>query len=201
MLSLARPGGNITGLSRLSPELSAKRLELLKEVLPRLSRVAVLGTSTNNPGNAQAQRETELAAAALGLQLRYLDVPGPQEIEPAFREASKEGAEAVVVLGSPVFQSHRAEVIELAAKSRLPTIYASSGFVEEGGLMTYGESLPDLYRRAATYVDKILKGAKPADLPVERPTRFDFIVNLKAAAALGLSIPPSVLAQATQVIQ
>jgi putative ABC transport system substrate-binding protein len=199
--SLARPGGNLTGLSRFSPELSGKRLQLLKEAVPSLSRVAALGTSTNNPGNAQALRETELAAAALAVQLQYLDVPGPREIQTAFREASKGGADGVVVLGSPVFQSHRAEVIELAATSRLPATYPQSGFVEEGGLMAYGESIPDLYRRAATYVDKILKGAKPADLPVEQSSEFELFINLTTATALGLTIPQTVLVQATEIIQ
>ena len=188
--SLARPGGNITGLSILFPEISGKRLELLKEIVPRLSRVAVLGTSTN-PGNAQALRETELAAGAFGVQLQYLDVLGPKDIETAFRAASKGHADAVLVLLSPVFNSHRTQVVELAIKNRLPAIYSATEFVEDGGLMTYGVSIIDLFRRAATHVDKILKGAKPADLPVEQPTKFEFVINLKAAKQIGLTIPQS----------
>ena len=198
--SLARPGGNITGLSTLAPELSGKRLELLKEIVPRLSRVAVLGES-NNPGNAQSLRETELAAAALGVQLQYLDVRGPKDIETAFRAAGKGRADAVLVLGSPVVTSQRTQVVELAVKNRLPAIYNRQEFVEAGGLMVYAASSSDLFRRAATYVDKILKGAKPTDLPVEQPTKFEFIINLKAAKQIGLTIPPNVLARADKVIR
>ncbi|HEV8723916.1 MAG TPA: ABC transporter substrate-binding protein [Candidatus Binatia bacterium] len=198
--SLARPGGNITGLSNLAPELSGKRMELLKETVPRLSRVAVLGTSTS-PGNAQALRETELAAGAFGVKLQYLDVLSSKDIEIAFQAASKGSAEAVLALGSPVLTSQRTRVVELAVKSRLPAIYGQQEFVEAGGLMTYGVSITDLGRRAATYVDKILKGAKPADLPVEQPTKFEFIINLKAAKQIGLTIPPNVLARADRVIK
>jgi ABC-type uncharacterized transport system substrate-binding protein len=198
--SLARPGGNITGLVTLSPELSGKRLELLKETVPRLSRVAVFGTSTT-PGNAQVLKETELAAGALGVKLQYLDVLGPKDIETAFRAASKKRAEAVLLLGSPVLNSQRTKLAELAVKSRLPAIYNFLEFVEAGGLMTYGVSRNDLARRAATYVDKILKGAKPADLPVEQPTKFEFIINLKAAKQIGLTIPPNVLVRADRVIK
>ena len=198
--SLARPGGNMTGLSTLYPEISGKRLELLKEIVPKLSRVAVFGDSTN-PGNAQSLRETELAAAAFGVQLQYLDVPGPKDIETAFRAASKGRADAVLVLGGPVVQSHRTQIVDLAAKSRLPATYNVPEFVEDGGLMSYGVSVNDLYRRAATDVDKILKGAKPADLPVEQPTKFEFVINLKAAKQIGLTIPPNVLARADKVIK
>jgi putative tryptophan/tyrosine transport system substrate-binding protein len=198
--SLARPGGNITGLSNLGPELSGKRLELLKEVVPRIKRVAVFGTSTF-PGNAQILRETELAAAALRLQLQYFDVLDPKNIETAFRAATKGRAEAVLGLGGPVLFSQRTQVVELAAKSRLTAIYYATEFVEDGGLMTYGANRSDLSRRAATYVDKILKGAKPADLPVEQPTKFEFIINLKAAKQIGLTIPPNVLARADRVIR
>ncbi|HEU4345050.1 MAG TPA: ABC transporter substrate-binding protein [Candidatus Binatia bacterium] len=198
--SLARPGGNITGLSSLSPELSGKQLELLKEIVPRLSRVAVLGTSTN-PGNAQALRETELAAGAFGVKLQYLDILDPKDIETAFRAASKERAEAVLVLGAFIFNPHRAKIADLAAGSRLPAIYNAVEWVEAGGLMSYGTNFPDLFRRAATYVDKILKGAKPADLPVEQPTKFEFIINLKTAKQIGLTIPPDVLARADRVIK
>ena len=198
--SLARPGGNITGLSTLAPEISGKRLELLKEIVPKLSRVAVLGTSTN-PGNAQSLKEMELAAGAFGVQLQYLDVLDPKDIETAFRAASKGRADAVLVLASPVLNSQRTQIADLAVKNRLPAIYSTPEFVEAGGLMSYGASFTDLYRRAATYVDKILKGAKPADLPVEQPTKFEFIINLKAAKQIGLTIPPNVLARADRVIR
>ena len=198
--SLARPGGNITGLSNVNRELSGKRLELLKEVIPGLSRVAVLGTSTF-PGTAQNLKETELAAGALRIQLQYLDVLDPKDIETAFRGASKGRAEAVLVLGGSVLNPQRARVVELAAKRRLPTIYGIRESVEAGGLMSYGPSGNDLTRRAATYVDKILKGAKPAELPVEQPTKFEFIINLKAAKQIGLTIPPNVLARADRVIR
>ena len=198
--SLARPGGNITGLSILSPELSGKQLELLKEVAPRLSRVAVLGTSTN-PGNPQAVKETELAATAFGVQHLYLDMRGPEDIEAVFRAATKGRADAVLVLQSPVATSHRTELANLAIKSRLPAIYNREDFVDDGGLMSYGTSYTELFRRAAIYVDKILKGAKPADLPVEQPKKFEFIINLKAAKQIGLTIPPNVLARADKVIK
>ncbi len=198
--SLARPGGNITGLSNVNRELSGKRLELLKEVVPRLTRVAVFGTSTF-PGTAQNLKETELAAEALRVQLQHLDVLDPKDIETAFRGASKGRAEAVLSLGGSVLNSQRARVVELAAKSRLPAIYSIRESVEVGGLMSYGPSGNDLTRRAATYVDKILKGAKPADLPVEQPTKFEFIINLKAAKQIGLTIPPNVLARADKVIR
>jgi putative tryptophan/tyrosine transport system substrate-binding protein len=198
--SLARPGGNITGLSALGPELSGKRLELLKETVPRLSRVAVLGTSTT-PGNAQQLREVELAAGALQVKLQFLDVLDPKDVETAFRAASKDHAEGVLVLSASVFVSRRTQVLDLAQKSRLPAIYYRSEFVEAGGLMSYGVNDTDLYRRAATYVDKILKGTKPADLPVEQPTKFEFIINLKAAKQIGLTIPPNVLARADRVIR
>ena len=197
---LARPGGNITGLSTLSPEISGKRLELLKEIVPKLSRVAVLGNSTV-PGNAQALRETERAGGALKVQLQYLEVQGPKDVETAFREASKRRADAVLVLQSAVLTSHRKQLIELAVKSRLPAIYDRAEFVEDGGLMTYSVSSTDLFRRAAYYVDKILKGAKPADLPIEQPTKFEFIINLKAAKQIGLTFPPNVLALADRIIR
>jgi len=199
--SLARPGGNITGLATLAPELSGKRLELLKEIIPKLSRVAVLGTSTL-PGNAQRLKEVELAAGALKVQLQYLDVLDLKDIQIAFRAASKGRADAVLMMAAGgVVSAHRTEIVELAVKSRLPVIYTNSLFVDAGGLMTYSASITDLDRRAATYVDKILKGAKPADLPVEQPKKFEFIVNLKAAKEIGLTIPPNVLARADKVIK
>src|SRR5262245_9205790 len=199
--SLARPGGNVTGLSALAPELSGKQLELLTEIVPRLSRVAVFGTS-NNPGNAQMLKEVKLAAGAFGVKLQYLEVKGPKDIETAFRHGSKERAEAVLYLVAGLVDAgHRTEITELAVKSRLPTIYQSRLYVEDGGLTSYGVNTADLDRRAATYVDKILKGRKPADLPVEQPIKFEFVINLKAAKQIGLTIPPNVLARADKVIK
>jgi putative ABC transport system substrate-binding protein len=198
--SLARPGGNITGLTSVAPELSGKRLELLKEIIPSLSRVAVFGTSST-PGNGQSLTETETAAATFAVKLQYLDVLSAKDIELAFRAASKGRVDAVLVLATPIFTSERKQLIKLAVKSRLPAIYARPEFVEDGGLMTYGVSVNDLYRRAATYVDKILKGAKPADLPVEQPTKFELVINLKAAKQIGLTIPPNVLARADRIIK
>jgi putative tryptophan/tyrosine transport system substrate-binding protein len=190
--SLARPGGNITGLSTYYPEISGKQLELMKEIVPKLSRVAVLENSAV-PGNAQALRETERAAGAFGVKLQYLDVREPKDFENVFREASKGRADAVLVLSNPVATSQRAQVAELAAKSRLPAMYPDSLFTDAGGLVFYGVSITDLYRRAATYVDKILKGAKPGDIPVEQPTKFELVINLKTAKQIGVTIPQSVL--------
>jgi len=198
--SLARPGGNITGLSSVAPEMSGKRLELLKEVLPRLARVAMIGNS-REPGNAPTLRETELAAKALGLQLEEFDVHDPQDIQPAFREASKRRAEAVLVLQSPIANSKRVQFVELATKNRLVAIYPLPEFVDAGGLMSYAPRFTDLFRRAAYYVDKILKGMKPADLPVEQPTKFEFIINLNAAKQIDLTVPPNVLVRADRVIR
>jgi putative ABC transport system substrate-binding protein len=198
--SLARPGGNITGLSTLAPELGGKRLELLKEIIPKLSRVAVLGTSTRT-GNAQSLKEVELAAGAFKVQVQYLDVLDVKDIETAFRAATKGRSEAVLVLQSPVTFSQRPQIVDLAVKSRLPAIYPQTEYTEAGGLMYYGANTPDLFRRAATYVDKVLKGAKPADLPVEQPTKFEFVINLKAAKQIGLTISPNVLARADKVIK
>jgi putative ABC transport system substrate-binding protein len=199
--SLARPGGNITGLSTLHPAISGKRLEILKEVLPRLSRVAFFGTSTW-VGNAQGLRETELAAAALGVKLQYLDVADPKGFATAFQAAGKGQAEAALMLvWNPILNPRRKDIAELAVRSRLPTVFRDREHVQSGGLMAYGPNIPDLFRRAATFVDKILKGAKPADLPIEQPTKLELVINLKTAKALGLTIPPSVLARADEVIQ
>jgi putative tryptophan/tyrosine transport system substrate-binding protein len=198
--SLARPGGNITGLSTLSPDISGKQLELLKEILPRLSRVAVLGNSAI-PGNEQSLREMELAARAFGMQLQYLDVLDPKDIETAFRAAKNDRAEAVLALGSSVLLLQRTQVVEMMGKNRLAAIYSQREFLDAGGLMTYGPNFADLWRQAATYVDKILKGAKPADLPVERPKKFELMINLKTAKQIGLKIPPNVLARADRVIK
>jgi putative ABC transport system substrate-binding protein len=198
--SLARPGGNITGLSILAPEISGKQLELLKEVLPKLSRVAVLGTSTR-PDTGQALREVELAAGASKVKHQFLDILGATDIEIAFRAASKGHADAVLSLASPVLLSQRKQVVDLALKSRLPTIHYEPEYVEEGALMIYGASIRDMYRRAATYVDKILKGAKPSDLPVEQPTKFELVINLKNAKQIGLTVPPNMLVRADKVIK
>ena len=198
--SLARPGGNITGLSSLAPEISGKQLALLKEVLPRLSRVAVLLDPTE-PGIEELRKEAELVAAGLKVQLQYLNIVSPKDIGTAFDDATKDRAQAVLALSSFIIISQRTHIAELATKNRLPAIYPWPEFVEDGGLMTYSANSNDLFRRAATYVDKILKGAKPADLPVEQPKKFEFIINLKAAKQIGLTIPQRVLARADKVIR
>jgi putative ABC transport system substrate-binding protein len=199
--SLARPGGNITGLATLSPELSGKRLELLKEAIPRLSRVAVFVTGSSQD-DARALKEIELAAGAVAVKLQQVKVLDPKEIEPAFRAAVKGRAEAVLsIMGGPVAASRRKQIAELAVKSQLPVMYHRSEYVDAGGLMSYGVNFLDLDRRAATYVDKILKGRKPADLPVEQPIKFEFIINLNAAKQIGLTIAPNVLVRADKVIR
>ena len=198
--SLARPGGNITGLSIFRPELSGKRLELLKETVPRLSRAAVFVSSASQD-YAQVLKELDLAAGVLAVKLQHLDVRDPNDVETAFRAASKGRANAALVLGGAVLNSNRRQVVDLAIKGRLPAIYNESAFVEIGGLTTYGVSFTDLHRRAATYVDKILKGAKPADLPVAQPTKFELIVNLKTAKALGITVPQTILLLADRVIE
>jgi ABC-type uncharacterized transport system substrate-binding protein len=198
--NLARPGGNITGLTLISMQLSGKRLELLREVVPRISRVAVL----SNPAalNATLQmKETKLASQAFGIQLQGLELRDVDDFEKAFHAAIRERANALIALDDPLIFTHRALIVNLAVKNRLPAIYGFKEFVELGGLMSYAGNLSDMYRRAAIYVDKILKGAKPADLPVEQPTKFEFIVNLKAAKQIGLNIPPNVLARADRVIR
>ena len=199
--SLARPGGNITGLSQLSPELAGKRLEILKEVIPKLSRVAVFGTS-NNPGNPLELKQVELAAGAMEVKLQYVNVLSTKDVEPAFRAAVKGRADAVLeIIAGNIRSTARQELAELAVKHRLPVMRGRPEHVEASGLMSYGVNLRDLDRRAATYVDKILRGAKPADLPVEQPIKFEFIINLKAAKQIGLTIPPNVLARADKVIR
>jgi putative ABC transport system substrate-binding protein len=198
--SLARPDGNITGLSTFAPELSGKRLEILRQVVPKLSRVAVLGSSTAT-GYAQTLKEIEPAAKAFKMQLQFLDVLHAKDMETAFRAASKGRAQGVLTLNSAILGSQRAQIAELAVKNRLPVMYHQREFVEAGGLMTYDMSTLDLNRRAATYVDKILKGAKPADLSVEQPKNFEFIINLRTANQIGLTIPSSVLARADKVIK
>jgi putative ABC transport system substrate-binding protein len=198
--SLARPDGNVTGLSTLAPELGGKRLELLREVVPKLSRVAIVGTSTQ-PGHTHAIKELELAAKVFNVQIQFLDVLESKDIENAFRAATKNRAGGVLTLTSPILRSQRVEVAGIAVKHQIPAIYNDVQFVEAGGLIFYGVSFLDLDRHVATYVDKILKGAKPADLPVEQPKKFEFIVNLKAAKQIGLTIPPNVLARADRVIR
>jgi putative ABC transport system substrate-binding protein len=200
VVSLARPGGNITGLSNMRAELSAKRVELLKDTIPRLSRVMVLGM-LRTPGVARELAETERAAEAFAVRIEFHDTKSPQDIETAFQAASASRANAAIILGGPVLLSHRKRVVELAAQGRLPVMYHATDFVEDGGLMSYGVIIADLFRRAATYVDRILKGANPAALPIEQPTRVAFLVNLKAAKQIGLTIPSSVLVTADRVIE
>jgi putative tryptophan/tyrosine transport system substrate-binding protein len=175
--------------------MSGKQLELLKQTVPKLSRIAVIGNSSN-PGDAQTLRETVLAAGSYEIYLRYLDVQTLNDIEPVIRAAATGRADALMVLGNPTLNLQRQQVVELAAKHRLPATYARPEYVEAGGLMTYSTNYPELFRRAAFYVDRILKGAKPADLPVEQPTKFELVINLKAAKQIGLTIPPNVLARA-----
>ena len=198
--SLARPGGNITGLANLTPELAGKRLELLKEVFPQISRVAVLW----NPDNTIAglrMRETETAAKSLNIELQPVAVRGPSDFEPAFSAMIKGHAGALFPLRDILVQAKLQQIVELAAKNRLPGMYDHRKFVKVGGLMSYGTLIEDLDRRAATYVDRILKGAKPGDLPIEQPTKFELFINLKRAKKLGLTIPPEVLYRADKVIK
>jgi putative tryptophan/tyrosine transport system substrate-binding protein len=198
--SLARPGGNITGLTNIAPVLSGKRLELLKETVPKLSRVAVLW-DPNNPGSTPQWKESELAAKQLGLRLYSMRVSSGDKYESAFKEATKAGSGALAVTLNPLANANQKRVVDLAAKSRLPAIYARREFVESGGLMSYGPSFASDGRDAARLVDKILRGAKPADLPVEQPTKFELMINLKTAKTLGLTIPPIVLIRADNVIK
>ncbi len=200
IVSLARPGGNLTGVTGLGQELSAKRLQLLKEAVPSVRRVAVL-VNPADPETGPAVKGVEAAARALGVQLRVLEARDPSGFENAFQVMTSERAGGLMVMESVMLTTHRRRIVELAAKNRLPTMSAVREFVLDGGLLFYGAALPDMHRRAAYYVDKILKGAKPADLPVEQPTRFELVVNLKTAKALGLTIPPSVLVRADRVIQ
>jgi putative ABC transport system substrate-binding protein len=201
--SLARPGGNVTGLSVLEPELVGKRLELLKQVVPGVSRVAVLW----HPGavgertEKDVLKEAEAAARAMGVPLQFVEARGPADFDRAFLDMTRASAGALTVLESTVFFVERRHLVDLAAKNRLPAVYGLREFVDAGGLMAYGPNQPDLFRRAATYVDKILKGAKPGDLPVEQPTKFELIINLKAAKGLDITIPQSLLGRADEVIQ
>ena len=199
--SLARPGGNITGLSNVSAELSGKRLELLKEVVPGLSRVAFLW----NPdvrGNLLAFKEMEAAARSLRLELQSVEISRAEDLEQAFSAVTSQRAQALVVaVGNPVVVATQGQIASFAQRNRLPSMSGVRGYVDAGGLMSYGPSVTDMFRRAALYVDKILKGAKPADLPVEQPTKFELVINLKTAKAIGLTMPPSLLLRADQVIQ
>jgi putative ABC transport system substrate-binding protein len=198
--SLARPGGNITGSSILAAELGGKRLELLREVVPKASRVAVLWNSAD-PAKALELKDTQVAARALGVTLQSVEVRGADDFDSAFSAISRGRPDALIAFSEPLALAHRGRIVDFAAKSQLPMISEIKEFADAGGLMTYGPSLPDLFRRAATYVDKILKGAKPADLPIEQPTKFELVINLKTAKALGLTIPRSVLLRADQVIE
>jgi putative tryptophan/tyrosine transport system substrate-binding protein len=201
VLSLARPGGNITGLSTLRPELTGKRLELLKEIIPLLSRVAVL-SGANQRDYTKIQKELEGAAKVLGVKLQYLPIRDSNDIEAAFRQASRAQADAALFSGAgPYITPRRSQIATFAVKHRLPVIYERAAEAEAGGLMSFGVNNPELYRRAAAYVDKILKGATPTDLPVEQPTKFEFVINLKAAKQIGLTIPANVLARADRVIR
>ncbi len=206
--SLARPGGNITGLSELTPELGAKRLQLLKEAVPRVRRVAVLWNPTYSERFSPAFRfwssdwvEMREAARVLGLTLQSVEIRGPDDFDTAFSAMTREGADALVTFSDPLVALHGRRIADLAAKSRLPAVYASREVAEAGGLMSYGPSTSEMFRRAAAYVGNILRGAKPADLPMEQPTKFELVINLKTAKALGLMIPQSLLVRANQVIR
>ncbi len=198
--SRARPGGNLTGLTSLTPEMAAKRLELLRVAFATFSRVAILW-NPSNPAATNAWREAEAAARALGVTQSSLEVRTMADIAPAFAAAKKQGASVLVVIQDALTQNHHKQIVDLAKKHGLPDVYASREFVEAGGLMSYGPSYPDLYRRAAIYVDKIFKGARPHDLPIEQPTKFELVINRATAKALGLTIPPSLLIRADHVIE
>jgi putative tryptophan/tyrosine transport system substrate-binding protein len=198
--SLARPGGNITGLTHLAPELGGKRLELLKETIPRLSLVAVL-TDPDTGGHGPQIKELEVAAPVLGLQLRPMEVRAANELESAFSGMTAGRAQALIVLQQPTLNRLRAKIVDLAAKNRLPAMYPNSEYVETGGLMSYAADIVTMFRRTAIYVDKILKGTKPADIPVEQPIKFELVINLKTAKQIGVTIPPNVLARADRVIR
>ena len=198
--SLAHPGGNVTGLSDFHGGVVTKRLELLKDVAPLASRIAVL-LNPANPSNPIQLKDIQAAASAFRVTLISLEVKGPDDIDPAFTTVVKERAGALLVLGDRLFATHQSQIIKFAVKNRLPTIYSQRLYVEAGGLMSYGANFTDQYRRAAIYVDKILKGAKPADLPVEQPTKFELVINLKTAKQIGLTIPQSMLDKADKVIK
>jgi putative ABC transport system substrate-binding protein len=198
--SLARPGGNVTGLVTISPELSGKRLEVLKQSFPRIARVAVL-TNPLNPEQAPRVREIEAAAQALGVQLQVLEVRGPNDFESAFLAMLKLPADALLPLGDPLINSRESQIVDFAAKNHLPAIYHRKEFVDAGGLMSYGPSYDELFRRAATYVNSILKGGRPEELPIEQPTKIELVINLRTARALGFAIPQSVLLRANLIVE
>jgi len=198
--SLARPGGNITGLSQMAPEMAGKRLELLKEIVPKLSRVAVLWNPQGTTSTLN-WKELQLPARELGVKLHSLEVQSLNDFDKAFKDATKARAGALSIMPDQLFAGNLRRIADLAVKSRLPSIFHLSEFADSGGVVGYGPDRPDQFRRAASYVDKILKGAKPADLPVEQPTKFEFIINLRAAKQIGLTIPPNVLARADRVIR
>src|SRR5712692_2138527 len=201
--SLARPGGNVTGLSSIAPELVGKRLELLKQAVPGVSRVAVLWQPGGSGEHTDKDmlKAAEVAARALGVRLQFVEARGPADFDRAFSDMTRAHASALTSLGGSMFFNERRRLVDLAAKNRLPAVYPQREFVDAGGLMAYGPNIADGWRRAATYVDKILKGAKPGDLPIEQPTKFELVINLKAAKALGLTIPPSLLARADHVVE
>jgi ABC-type uncharacterized transport system substrate-binding protein len=201
VVSLARPGGNVTGTAGMSADVVGKSLELLKEVAPAVSRVAVIWNPDNAIYQAQMLRDTQLAAGRLEIELRIIAIRGAHELEPTFADIARTQVGALIVFGDPVYLPHAARMADLANKSRLPAMYSIREYAVAGGLMAYGASFPALFRRAADYVDRILKGAKPADLPVEQPTKFEFVINLKSAKALGITIPPTLLATADEVIE
>jgi putative ABC transport system substrate-binding protein len=198
--NLARPGGNVTGLSQVTPEMGGKRLELLKEIVPALTRVAVLW-NPQSPASTLNWKELQLPAKRLGVQLHSLEVRGPEDFAKAFDDAARAGARAVAIMPDPIFATNLKQLAALTVKNRLPAIFHLGEFAEAGGLLAYGSDRSDLFRRAAIYVDKILKGAKPGDLPIEQPTKFELVVNVNTAKALGLTVPPSLLLRADQVIQ
>jgi putative tryptophan/tyrosine transport system substrate-binding protein len=198
--SLARPGGNVTGMSLMAPELGGKRLELLKEVLPRLARVAVLWNAAN-PYSALVFKATQAAGRTLGIEVQSLEVGAPDDFDGAFEAARRRPPDALITVEDPLTVSHRQRVADFTEEQRLPSLHGVREFVAAGGLMSYGASLADLFRRAAGYVDKLLRGAKPADLPVQQPSKFELVINLKTAKALGLEIPPTLLARADEVIE
>jgi putative ABC transport system substrate-binding protein len=198
--SLARPGGNVTGLSLMAPELGGKQVQLLKQVLPGLARIGILWNSQSLYPRLVV-REAQMTATAMGIRLESLEVRGPEDFEPAFEAAVLKQVGAIIAVEDPLIVRHRTWILDFAAQSRLPAIYGSRDFVETGGLMMYGADVRDLFRRAATYVDRILRGARPADLPVEQPARFELVINLRSARALGLTIPPSLLRGADQLLE
>ena len=198
--NLTRPGANVTGLSLMTVELSTKRLQLLQDTIPRLTRVAVLWNQ-DNPNHTKVVEDLKAGAPSLSIELKFVSARTPEEFGPAFSAVKRAHAQALFVIDDPVLLTHRIMLVKLASKLRLPAIYAQKDFTHEGGLMSYGANFGDLFRRSAGYVDKILKGAKPGDLPIEQPTEFEFVVNLRTAKALGLTIPQSVLLQADDVIR